>query len=130
MTREEAIEFFKDMNKCTYGNLEAVEMAIKALEQEPILEKDGTLIVTTEHYKNVGRVLVECGTNGTLFYQDQEPFMNKPCISSKVCEHDKEVVLDKISAEIEEAQTYDGIYIDRAYVLEIIDKYKAESEKT
>lgn len=37
-------------------------------------------------------------------------------------------VLDKISAEIEEAQTYDGIYIDRAYVLEIIDKYKAESE--
>ena len=56
--------------------------------------------------------------------------MNKPCISSKVCEHDKEVVLDKIRAEIEEAQTYDVIYIDRAYVLEIIDKYKAESEKT
>lgn len=32
MTREEAIAFFKDMNECTYGNLEAVEMAIKALE--------------------------------------------------------------------------------------------------
>lgn len=61
---------------------------------------------------------------------EQEPFMNKLCISSKVCEHDKEVVLDKIRAEIEEAQTYDGIYIDRAYVLEIIDKYKAESEET
>lgn len=59
---------------------------------------------------------------------EQEPFMNKACISSKVCKHDKEVVLDKISAEIEEEQTYDGIYIDRAYVLEIIDKYKAESE--
>ncbi len=37
-------------------------------------------------------------------------------------------ILDKIRAEIDEAQTYDGIYIDRAYVLEIIDKYKAESE--
>lgn len=37
-------------------------------------------------------------------------------------------VLDKISAEIEEVQTYDGIYIDRAYVLEIINKYKTESE--
>jgi len=35
MSREEAIAFFKDMNECTYGNLEAVEMAIKALEQEP-----------------------------------------------------------------------------------------------
>lgn len=34
MTREEAIAFFKDMNECTYGNLEAVEMAIKALEQQ------------------------------------------------------------------------------------------------
>lgn len=34
MTREEAIAFFKDMNECTYGNLEAVEMAIKALKQE------------------------------------------------------------------------------------------------
>jgi hypothetical protein len=57
-----------------------------------------------------------------------QPFINKPCVSSEVCEHDKEVVLNKIRAEIEEAQTYDGIYIDRAYVLEIIDKYKAESE--
>lgn len=35
MTRKEAIAFFRDMNECTYGNLEAVEMAIKALEQEP-----------------------------------------------------------------------------------------------
>ncbi len=34
MTREEAIAFFKDMNECTYENLEAVEMAIKALEQQ------------------------------------------------------------------------------------------------
>jgi hypothetical protein len=31
MTREEkAISFFEDMNECTYGNLEAVEMAIRA----------------------------------------------------------------------------------------------------
>jgi hypothetical protein len=35
MTNEEAIAFFKDMNECTYGNLEPVEMAIKALEQQP-----------------------------------------------------------------------------------------------
>ena len=35
MTREEAIAFFEDMNECTYGNLEAVEMAIEALKQEP-----------------------------------------------------------------------------------------------
>lgn len=52
---------------------EHFQHAIKALEQEPILEKDGTLIVTTKHCENVGRVLVQYGTNGTLFYQDQEP---------------------------------------------------------
>ena len=43
---------------------------------------------------------------------------------------DKDVndVLDKIRAEIEEIETYDGLYIDRAYVLQIIDEYRAESE--
>lgn len=35
-------------------------------------------------------------------------------------------VLDKIMAEIEERETYEGIYLDRADVLQIIDKYKAE----
>lgn len=57
---------------------------------------------------------------------EQEPFMNKPCISSKVCEHDKEVVLDKIRAEILE-------YIDdldtAKEICDIFDKYKAESEE-
>ena len=41
----------------------------------------------------------------------------------------KRLVLDKISIEIEEIETYDGLYIGRAYVLEIIDKYMAESEE-
>lgn len=45
------------------------------------------------------------------------------------CEYkEQEPILDKIRAEIEEIETYDGLYIDRAYALEIIDKYKAESE--
>lgn len=37
--REEAIAFFKDMNECTYGNVEHIQMAIKALEQESALDK-------------------------------------------------------------------------------------------
>lgn len=35
MTREEAIAYFKDMNECTYGDVEPIQMAIKALDQEP-----------------------------------------------------------------------------------------------
>lgn len=69
---------------------------------------------------------------------EQEPFMNKACVSGKVCEHDKKVVLDKIRAEIESIEHYgtndgndfwlrtpDEIKKD---VLAILDKYKAESE--
>ena len=70
----------------------------------------------------------------------QEPFINKPCVSAQVCEHDKNVILGKIRAEIEEL---DGKYVIGDYgiygknspkyvrlweVLQIIDKYKAESE--
>ena len=69
----------------------------------------------------------------------QEPFINKPCVSEKVCEHDKNVVLDKIRAEI------DGIEINgqvdeytsfirtgeqvKQLALNIIDKYKEDKEK-
>lgn len=56
---------------------------------------------------------------------EQEPFINKPCVSEKQCEHDKNVILDKIRAEVLE-------YIDdidiTAEICDIFDKYKAESE--
>ena len=55
-----------------------------------------------------------------------EPFINKPCVSSEVCEHDKDKVLDKIRAEINNVLS-DGM-IHKRTVLGIIDKYKAESE--
>ena len=60
---------------------------------------------------------------------EQEPFINKPCVSEKVCEHDKQMVLDKIRAEIDShcsdnRDRNDGLYI----AMKIIEKYKAESE--
>ena len=68
----------------------------------------------------------------------QEPFINKPCVSEKVCEHDKQMVLlDKIRAEIiEEMLSHSGTGEEtiQAYAdglkkgLDILDKYKAESE--
>lgn len=67
----------------------------------------------------------------------QEPFINKPCVSEKVCEYDKNVVLDKIRAEITEeviSHSGTGEEVIEAYIdglkktLQIIDKYKTESE--
>lgn len=54
---------------------------------------------TVEAYKEL---LIAC-------YQElpsvtpQEPFINKPCVSEKQCEHDKSVVLDKIDEVITDA---------------------------
>jgi len=100
MTRERAIEVLKawDLNcsdEFTANEFEqAFAMAIKALEQEP--------------------------------------FINKPCVSSGVCEHDKQKILDKIRAEIEQITDTMGVsynqYVSKIDVLRIIDKYKAESE--
>lgn len=68
---------------------------------------------------------------------EQEPFINKPCVSSGVCEHDKQKMLEKIRAEmLEEMLSHSGTgeEVIQAYAdglkkgLELIDKYKAESE--
>ena len=82
----------------------------------------------------------------------QEPFMNKPCVSHKVCHEDKVKVLDDIRAEIVGTLYVDSLIfgelidfrngkisaddvieefnrVTRMEVLQIIDKYKAESEK-
>lgn len=60
----------------------------------------------------------------------EEPFINKPCVSSEVCEHDKNKVLDKIRAEIEQKlDTHGTISLyNKAIndILQIIDKYKAD----
>ena len=71
---------------------------------------------------------------------EQEPFINKPCVSSGVCEHDKNKVLDKISKIRDEIRgKYRVILKDTPRddwavrwndcideVLQTIDKYKAE----
>lgn len=106
MTREKAIEILKeiidegwlisDFEKCVA--IDACEMAIKALEQEP--------------------------------------FMNKSCVSAGVCEHDKMQALDKVRKEIKDWQVdihdneYDADKHDFVFerIFEIIDEYKVESE--
>lgn len=70
----------------------------------------------------------------------EEPFMNKPCVSEKVCEHDKNAVLGKIRAEIEnhcglamenhcKYCSYCNCLMGVREILELIDKYKTESEE-
>ena len=98
--------------------------------QEPTTKNEAKYcdrsICLKNEYNNVG--CEDCEVT-----KSQEPFINKPCVSSEVCEHDKNKVLNKIRAEIDEISAdYTNVvdkellYKDR--VLGIIDKYKAESE--
>ena len=65
---------------------------------------------------------------------EQEPFINKPCVAYQACHEDKVKVLDKIRAEIKHFM-YDvnpsSSESDYAcnYILDILNKYKAESEE-
>lgn len=65
----------------------------------------------------------------------QESFINKPCVSSEVCEHDKQKVLDKIRAEISktwhthpQSRYEEGLKDQALRDIKIIDRYTAESE--
>ena len=65
----------------------------------------------------------------------QEPFINKPCVSEKQCEHDKNVILDKIRAEISkswythpQSRYEEGLKDQALKDMKILDKHKAESE--
>lgn len=62
---------------------------------------------------------------------EQEPFINKPCVSSGACEHDKNKVLETIRAELHataEMHEDGDYYLRDEWIDEYFDKYKAEFE--
>jgi hypothetical protein len=67
------IEYYKLHFASNKNAIEAFDMAISALENEPSISDDGTLTVNVEDGSKVGRVLVS-GNNhfGGLYYPDQE----------------------------------------------------------
>ena len=97
-------------------------------------------------YPNCDHTMQDDVTETIIKALEQEPFINKPCVSSGVCEYDKNKILDRIRAEIEQLSTntktnWDGCcpdidypeieYVDvtKKQLLYIIDKYRAESEE-
>lgn len=117
---------------------------------EEIDEALGVAIETMQKYQEIQEIYQKWNRNygiqtssawiEVIEALEQDPFINKPCISTGVCEHDKNVVLDKIGAEIEEYKSRQltlatgvddlekGKQIALEYVLAVLDKYKTESE--
>ena len=139
MTREEAIEHGKEQLEIFGGeHREFIEMAIKALDQEPsgnAINRQAVLDLFNKSSEYSWEMsLLRKKIEKMPSVTPQEPFINKPCVSSGVCEHDKNKVLDKIRAEIEALpKTYPftnhiDTYVKEKDVEDIIDKYKSEIE--
>ena len=125
---------------------EAFNIAVKELEQEPTIKNDlGVDCISREDTLRIMRVnqFIHDGEWAMKLSMNeikdlpsvtpQEPFINKPCVSEKQCEHDKNAVIDKIRAEIEGLSRFEIrgeltplVNVDN--VLDIIGKYMAESE--
>ncbi len=69
MTNEEAIAYFKDMNECTYGDVEPIQMAIKSLETiqriDDVLNVEGMteIDVLDEIMDAVSEFKYDCGVD-------------------------------------------------------------------
>ena len=87
-------------------------------EEVPISDKDKLLLEVNKAICNNLKAL------------EQEPFINKPCVSQGACQYHTGMVLDKIKAEIK-ALT-DGTepeHIWNVDVFDIIDKYRTQESE-
>ena len=145
MTREQAINYLFSSG----FTHEQVGEVVRALTYEPTTKNNlgvdcisriETIDYLCKHCPDDGECFKDCDEIKHLRQMPsvtpQEPFINKPCVSSGVCEHDKNKVIDSIRAEIEQLSTSTctetrKIYINaddfKENVLAIFDKYKAES---
>ena len=137
MTDEDKL-YEDELRNKAYSDYERLDMAIKALEQQPceedfIQHKKEVLERIARREREIDKYIKE------LEELEQQPFINKPCVSEGVCREDKIQVLDKMKAEIKEwywkadkqALAKDPCVVDAMVDLFIrtIDKYEAESEE-
>lgn len=91
--------------------------------------------ILNAHFVGFKDEIIDSATN-TICELKQEPFMNKPCVSAGVCEHDKLQLLDRIKADIEKQQYgfmnstdyANGVRFGLMLAYKIIKKYKKEIE--
>ena len=125
MTREEAIKLVKEVTGMSLdwddAHYDALQMAIKALEQQPISETD--IILTREEY---GELVSSEFDNGYAkgfreALEQEEPILDK--IRAEIAMYEADCRLQGGTDECEKCNSnvFGSIY-------RIIDKYKAESE--
>ena len=132
VTQEEFKDYIQTLNKI-----------MDWLEQEPCEDAISRILKRMwncrgKHTISIDKVKMEQIIRDELpSVKTQEPFINKPCIAHQICHEDKVKILDKIRAEIEKIAKPNelggrgngkSIRYGLCMALDIIDKYKAESE--
>lgn len=98
-------------------------------------QEENIKAILNAHFVGFKDEIIDSATN-TICKLKQEPFMNKPCVSAGVCEHDKLQLLDRIKADIEKQQYgfmdnkdyCNGVRFGLMLAYKIIKKYKKEIE--
>ena len=125
----------------SFGSITCAEILDFINDEKPIIKADKAMTYCKNYCEETEISTSQLNeAQRTLYYIAENMKMDKS-ISEEGYRHfqmaikalEEEPILDKIRAEIEELQTYDGIYIDRAFdpddVFEIIDKYRTEAGK-
>ena len=122
---DEEIKHFAEEMKKARPQVISQESCEDAINRQAVLaetynwSKDEFLRVTNPFYYLRKRI-------NSLPPVTPQPFINKSCVAQGSCEHDKQMVLDKIRAEIVELRSRQNVGVLEC--LDIIDKYRGESE--
>ena len=85
--------------------------------------------ILNAHFVGFKDEIIDSATN-TICELKQEPFMNKPCVSDGVCEHDKMQMLENLRTEINSLHNGCGLFNDGVdATLKLIDKYRNGEQK-
>lgn len=91
-------------------------------------QEENIKAILNAHFVGFKDEIIDSATN-TICELKQDSFMNKPCVSAGVCEHDKMQMLEKLRAEINSLHNGCGLFNDGVdATLKIIDKYRTENK--
>ena len=126
MTREEAIHILIDLINPNDDSEEAVEMAIKALEQEPYISLDDFRRYAIEHNYEIMSVELYKKAMSVLLQESYETSTNEPMTMvypTIFCEDaiSREAVLNRVARDYTE---WDELYIDIAKLPSVTPSYK------
>lgn len=117
--KSDAIYIIQDMHGLARADILS-DAVNKIIDMPSVTPQEPIAIVKIKYDEDKLKELVD---KAVLTVIPQEPFINKPCISSGVCEHDRNEVIDKIRDEINKIYEREGNSFDCLNALDELKKF-------